>query len=249
MAPEKSAHEGKASMSEKALIIDEDPGVLALLRFGLEQDDFTVVTVDDGQNALRAAYDSHPDVIILDVVMEKADGWSICRRLRYMSDVPIVVLSTSARESDIIEALSMGADDYLTKPRSLAEMKVRVRAVLRRATMNRERSWEPIYEDGDLCIDLVNGTVTREGEIIHLTPTESRLLMCLVSHRGDVVPHKDLLINAWGQEYAGAVDYLSVYIRYLREKVEQDPSNPRYIRTRWGIGYYFSGDGAPPEKQ
>jgi len=236
-------------MSEQALIIDEDPGTLALLRFGLEQDDFTVMTVDDGREALRAAYNCHPDIIILDIVMDKADGWSVCRRLRYMSDVPIIVLSTSARERDVIEALSIGADDYLTKPRSLAELKARVRAVLRRATMSREQSWEPIYEDGDLRIDLVNGSVTRGGESVHLTPTESRLLMCLVSRKGEVVPHKDLLLNAWGQEYAEAVDYLSVYIRYLREKVEQDPSSPQYIRTRWGIGYYFAEDGAPQETQ
>jgi len=236
-------------MSEKVLIIDEDPGVLALLRFGLEQDDFTVVTVDDGQEALRAAYNTHPDLIILDVVMEEADGWSVCRRLRYMSDVPIIVLSTSARERDVIEALSMGADEYLTKPRSLEELKARVHAILRRANMSREQSWEPIYEDGELRIDLADGAISRGDEIIHLTPTESRLLMCLVSRKGEVVPHRDLLINAWGQEYAEAVDYLSVYIRYLREKVEQDPSNPRYIRTRWGIGYYFATDGAPREKQ
>lgn len=236
-------------MSEKALIIDEDPGTLALLRFGLEQDDFTVTTVHDGREALRAAYKCHPDIIILDIMMDRADGWSICRRLRYMSDVPIIVLSTNARERDVIEALSIGADDYLTKPRSLAELKARVRAVLRRASMSREQSWEPIYEDGDLRIDLVNGSVTRGGESVHLTPTESRLLMCLVSRKGEVVPHKDLLLNAWGQEYAEAVDYLSVYIRYLREKVEEDPSNPRYIRTRWGIGYYFAEDGAPQEAQ
>lgn len=236
-------------MSEKVLIIDEDPGVLALLRFGLEQDDFTVVTVDSGQQALKTAYNTHPDLIILDVMMEEADGWSICRRLRYMSDVPIIVLSTSARERDVIDALSMGADEYLTKPRSLEELKARVRAILRRASMSRERSWEPIYEDGDLRIDLADGVIRRGGELIHLTPTESRLLMCLVSRKGEVVPHRDLLINAWGQEYAEAVDYLSVYIRYLREKVEQDPSNPRYIQTRWGIGYYFAGDGATLERQ
>jgi two-component system KDP operon response regulator KdpE len=236
-------------MSEKVLIIDEDPGVLALLRFGLEQDDFTVVTVDSGQKALKTAYNTHPDLIILDVMMEEADGWSICRRLRYMSDVPIIVLSTSARERDVIDALSMGADEYLTKPRSLEELKARVRAILRRASMSRERSWEPIYEDGDLRIDLADGVISRGGELIHLTPTESRLLMCLVSRKGEVVPHRDLLINAWGQEYAEAVDYLSVYIRYLREKVEQDPSNPRYIQTRWGIGYYFAGDGATLERQ
>jgi two-component system KDP operon response regulator KdpE len=207
------------------------------------------MTVDDGREALRAAYNCHPDIIILDTVMEKADGWSICRRLRYMSDVPIIVLSASAREEHVIEALSIGADDYLTKPRSLAELRARVRAVLRRAGMTREQSWEPIYEDGDLRIDLVNGSVTRGGESVHLTPTESRLLMCLVSRKGEVVPHKDLLVNAWGQEYAEAVDYLSVYIRYLREKVEEDPSNPRYIRTRWGIGYYFAGDGIRGEKE
>lgn len=235
-------------MSEKALIIDEDPGLLALLRFGLEQDGFTVQTIDSGQEALQAAYDCHPDVIILDVAMENADGWAVCRRLRYMSDVPIIILTVNGDERDIIKALSLGADEYLTKPRGLKELKARIHAVLRRARMSRKRTWQPAYEDGDLCIDLVNGTVTRRGKIVHLTPTESRLLMCLVSRRGEVVSHRELLANAWGQEYAEATDYLSVYVRYLREKVEVDPSNPRYIRTRWGIGYYFAGDEASRDK-
>jgi two-component system KDP operon response regulator KdpE len=103
--------------------------------------------------------------------------------------------------------------------------------------------WESIYDDGNLRIDLTNGAVVREGEVVHLTPTESRLLMYLVSRKGEVVPHRELLVNAWGQEYAEAIDYLSVYIRYLREKVEEDPSNPDYIQTRWGTGYYFAGNG------
>lgn len=229
-------------MGQRALVIDEDPGLLALVRFGLEQDGLTVVTSADGAEALRTAYDSHPDVIILDVLAERTDGWALCRRLRYMSDVPIVVLSASAEESHVVKALSLGADEYLTKPCGLEELKARVRAVLRRAAMSRRRSWEPVYEDEDLRVDVVNGTVTRNGEIIPLTPTESRLLMCLVSRRGEVIPHKELLVGAWGQEYAESVDYLSVYIRYLRQKVEVDPSNPRYIRTRWGVGYYFAGD-------
>ena len=235
-------------MNKKALIIDEDPGLLALLRFGLEQDGFSVHTVDNGRDALKAAYDSHPDVIILDVAMSHTDGWTICRRMRYMSDVPIIILTGSADERDVIKALSLGADEYLTKPRSLEELRARVQAILRRVQMTRERPWEPVYSDGELRIDLVNGTVTRGDEVIHLTPTESRLLMYLVSRRGDVVTHKELLANAWGQEYSEAVDYLSVYIRYLREKVEEDPSDPRYIRTRWGVGYYFAGDGGVPEK-
>jgi two-component system KDP operon response regulator KdpE len=109
--------------------------------------------------------------------------------------------------------------------------------------MSRIRTWESIYDDGTLRIDLVNGAVMRRGEVVYLTPTESRLLMHLVSRKGEVVPHRELLVNAWGQNYTEAVDYLSVYIRYLREKVEEDPSNPEYIHTRWGTGYYFAGDG------
>jgi len=230
-------------MSHRVLIIDEDPKLLALLRYGLEQDGLTVVTVEDGRDALKTAYDSHPDVIILDVAMAKTDGWTVCRRLRYMSDVPIIVLSSSADDEDVIKALSLGADEYLTKPRSLEELKARVRAVMRRANLSRSRAWDPIYDDGRLRIDLVNGEVVRDGDTVHLTPTESRLLMYLLSRQGEVVPHRELLVNAWGQEYAEALDYLTVYIRYLREKVEEDPSNPDYIRTRWGMGYYFAGNG------
>jgi len=229
-------------MREKALIIDEDPGLLALLRCSLEQDGFTVLTVDNGDEALRTAYDSHPDVIILDVAMEGTDGWTVCRRLRYMSDVPIIILSISADECDVIKALSLGADEYLTKPRGLEELKARVRAVLRRSRMTRKRAWAPVFEDGHLSIDLMNATVKRGSEIVHLTPTESRLLMCLVSRRGEVVPHEELLTNVWGRGSSESIDYLSVYMRYLREKVERDPSNPRYIRTRWGVGYYFDGE-------
>jgi DNA-binding response OmpR family regulator len=231
-------------MSKKALIIDEDPRHLALLRFGLGEDGYAVVTADNGEDALRTAYDAHPDVIILDIMMEKSDAWAVCRRLRYMSDVPIIVLSASADERDIVEALSLGADEYLSKPCGLEELKARLRAVLRRASMRRAQLWQPLYDDGDLRIDLVNGAVTRRGEPVCLTPTESRLLMCLVSRRGKVVPHRELLVSVWGQESPKEIDSLSVYIRYLREKVEADPSNPRYIRTRWGIGYYFAGDGA-----
>lgn len=230
-------------MSEKALLIDEDPQNLAALHARLEEDGFTVAAVDDGQDALRIAYSFRPDVIILDIAMKQTNGWLVCRRLRYMSDVPIIVLSSNGDEHDVIKALSLGADEYLTKPRSPQELNARIRAILRRAKMSNIRMWESIYDDGNLRIDLANGAVMREGEVIHLTPTESRLLMYLVSRKGEVVPHRELLVNAWGQEYAEAIDYLSVYIRYLREKVEEDPSNPDYIHTRWGTGYYFAGNG------
>jgi two-component system KDP operon response regulator KdpE len=233
-------------MKAKALIVGDDVGLLTLLRFGFQQDGLAVVVVDDGQLALRTAYETHPDIIILDVNLAGVDGWVLCRRLRYMTDVPIIILSASADERDVIKGLSLGADEYLTKPRGLEELKARVRAALRRARMNSNRARRPVYDDGELRVDLVTGAVTRGDEAVHLTPTEARLLMCLVSRRGEVVPHRELLSTAWGQEYAEAVDYLSVYIRYLRQKIEEDPSSPRYIRTRWGIGYYFAGDGTSP---
>lgn len=229
-------------MDDKALIIDDDPELLALLRAGLEQDGFTVVTVDDGSDALRTAYETRPDVIILEVLSERLNGWDVCRQLREMSDVPIVVLSASRDEDDVIRALSLGADEYVGKPCSLDELKARLRAVLRRARMNLNQDWETVYEDGHLRVDVADGTVTRDGRPVHLTPTESRLLMCLVGRRGEVMPHEELLVRAWGQEYADAGDQLCVYIRQLRQKLEQDPSNPHYILTRWGVGYYFRGD-------
>ena len=229
-------------MGGKALIIDDDPGIIALLRFGLEQDGFTVVTVDDGSAGLRAAYESRPDIVILEVLSRERDGWGLCRRLRELSDVPIVVLSTSGDEEDVIRALSLGADEYITKPCGLGELRARIQAVLRRARMDSGRDWETVYEDGDLRIDTADGTVTKNGQAVHLTPTELSLLMALVSRRGEVMPHRELLIGAWGQAYADAGDELCVYIRQLRQKLEKDPSDPQYILTRWGVGYYFRGD-------
>lgn len=229
-------------MGDKALIIDDDPGIIALLRFGLKQDGFTVITVDEGSDALKTAYESRPDIVILEVLSRRPDGWVVCRRLREMSDLPIVVLSVSADENDVIKALSLGADEYVTKPCGLGELKARIRAVLRRARMDSSRDWETVYEDGQLRINTADGTVTRNGKAVHLTPTESSLLMSLVSCRGEVIPHRELLIRAWGQEYADAGDQLCVYIRQLRQKLEEDPSNPHYILTRWGVGYFFRRD-------
>jgi DNA-binding response OmpR family regulator len=230
-------------MNEKILLIDDDPGLLTLLRLGLEREGFAVVTADSGKEGLRRAYEVRPDVIILDVSMPDMDGWATCQRLRSMCDTPIIMLSAMQEQADILKGLSLGADDYLTKPCSFDELKARIRTVLRRVKGDSSDAWRATYDDGNLCIDLKDGAVTRRGEGIHLTPTESRLLMYLVSQKGRIVPHSELLISVWGLEYAGEVGYLSVYIRYLRQKIEDDPSNPRYIRTRWRMGYYFAGNG------
>ncbi len=231
-------------MNEKVLVIDDDSGLLTLLRLGLERDGFTVITASSGKEGLRRAYETRPDVIILDIMMPEMDGWLTCQRLRTMCDTPIIMLTARANRTEVLKGLSLGADDYLTKPCSFDELKARVRTVLRRAQAGPSDDWRSVYDDGNLCVDLKEGTVMWRGEAVHLTPIESRLLMYLVSQKGRIVPHRELLTSVWGPEYAEEVGYLSVYIRYLRRKIEDDPSNPRYIHTRWRMGYYFAGNGA-----
>ncbi len=230
-------------MNEKVLVIDDDTGLLTLLQLGLERDGFKVVTADSGKEGLRRAYEVRPDVIVLDIMMPEMDGWLTCQRLRSMCDTPIIMLTAKTDQADILKGLSLGADDYLTKPCSFDELKARIRTVLRRAKKDSQDDWRAIYTDENLHIDLKDGKITRQGEEIHLTPIESRLLLYLVSQKGRIVPHKELLISVWGPEYVQETSYLSVYIRYLRRKIEKDPSDPQYIRTRWRMGYYFAGDG------
>ena len=228
---------------EKVLVVDDDPGLLVVLRMGLEKEGFEVITAESGLDGLRRAYETRPDVIILDVMMPELSGWETCQRLRRVCDTPIIMLTAKSDQADVLKGLSLGADDYINKPCSFDELKARIRTVIRRGRMATRENWEAVYDDGYLRIDLTDGMVTKDGKPIDLTPTESSLLVCLVSQRGSIVSHKELLTNVWGPEYADETRYLSVYIRYLRQKIEDDPSNPAYIRTRWRVGYYFAGNG------
>lgn len=230
-------------MNEKVLVIDDDVELLSLLQVGLEREGFVVVIARNGKQGLRRAYETHPDVIVLDIAMPEMDGWIACQRLRSICDTPIIVLTAKTDQVDVLKGLSLGADDYLTKPCRVAELRARIRAVLDRTSAGLSDNWRVIYEDDDLYIDLKDGAVRRRGEEVHLTPIETRLLMYLVAQSGRIVPHEELLANVWGQGYAEEANYLSVYVRYLRRKIEDDPSNPRYVRTRWRMGYYFEGKG------
>lgn len=229
-------------MNEKVLLIDDDSGLLTLLQLGLERDGFSVVTAKSGKEGVRKAYEHRPDVIILDIMMAEMDGWTTCQRLRHICDTPIIMLTAKTAGEDVIKGLSLGADDYLTKPCSFDELKARIHTVLRRSSASSRGDKQAVFDDGNLRVDLKDGTVTRRGELVELTPTESRLLMYLASQRARIVPHRELLVNVWGPEYAKEVGYLSVYIRYLRQKIEDDPANPQYICTRWKVGYYFVGE-------
>ncbi|MDX9954910.1 MAG: response regulator transcription factor [Anaerolineae bacterium] len=229
--------------TKKILVIDDDPGLVTLLRLGLERDGFAVYEASNGKEGLRMAYEIHPDVILLDIMMPEMDGWSACQRLRSVCDTPIIVLSAKAGQADVVRGLTLGADDYVTKPCSFNELKARIKAVLRRQQVNEARTWQAIYDDGFLYVNLADGTVLREGERVNLTPTEQRLLMALISQKGHVIEHRELLVSIWGPQYAEEVGYLSVYIRYLRQKLEKNAAEPVYIRTQWGKGYYFGGEG------
>lgn len=229
-------------MNETILVIDDDTGLLRLLQLGLEREGFSVLTASGGKDGLRQAYQARPDLVILDVMMADIDGWTTCQRLREMSDTPIIMLTARGDEKDVLRGLTLGADDYVAKPCSFDELKARIHALLRRAKTPANSTWRTAYDDGRLMVDLSTGIVSLNGSPVHLTPTESRLLMCLMSQTGQVISHKELLTRVWGPEYSDEVGYLSVYVHYLREKIEDDPANPQYVRTRWGMGYYFATD-------
>ncbi len=231
---------GGQEAGKKILIVDDDAALVKVLSLSLEREGFEVVAALSGAEALRKAYESRPDLVILDIMMPHMDGWTTCRRLREIADMPIIMLTAKGDESDIVRGLDLGADDYITKPCSSEELKARIRALLRRVQSTEKTEWQATYDDGWLMIDLSRQQVNVNGEPVDLTPTEFRLLSCLVQRNGQVVPHRELLTEVWGPEYSDQVSYLSVYVRYLRQKIEQNPSQPAYILTKWGMGYRFA---------
>ena len=225
-------------MTEKILIIDDNPDLLRVVQLCLARENYEVFTAQNGKEGLQRTYSTQPDLVILDVMMPGMDGWDVLSRLREMSDVPVIMLTAKGREADIVRGLSLGADDYMTKPFGAAELIARVQALLRR---NRMPAAQRVtrYQDNGLLIDLERHEVRVKGTPVDLTPTEFRLLSVLVQNAGKVVPHHTLLTKVWGEEYAKEVHYLKLYIRYLRQKLEDSASNPRYILTEWGVGYRF----------
>jgi DNA-binding response OmpR family regulator len=226
------------SMS-KILVIDDDQDLLELVKLAFEKEGFTVLTSTNGSEGLATAFQYHPDLVLLDVMMPKIDGWETCRRLRELSHVPILILSAKTAESDVVKGLGLGADDYVCKPFSVSELVARVRACLRRAGSPPQAEKSTVLESGPLTIDVARRRVTVRGEPVELTPTEFRLLCYLARHRGQVVGHRRLLREVWGLEYGDELDYLRLYISYLRRKIEKSPAEPEIIKTAWGAGYYL----------
>lgn len=231
-------------MSVKLLLIDDDVSLCEAVRFMLTKKGFEVEVAHSAISGLQKAYALKPDIVILDIMLPDMDGWQTCRRFREMSDVPIIMLTALGSEENVVEGLNLGADDYIVKPVTADELAARIRALLRRVSRSHlsgsnGRGREPILTYDNLVIDFDKHEVTVDGKRIDLSPTEFRLLSVLSRHKGRVLPHEFLLTEVWGPEYVGEVDYLRLYISYLRRKVEKDPSKPSLIQNEWGVGYRF----------
>jgi two-component system KDP operon response regulator KdpE len=223
--------------SSRVLLIDDDANLAHLLSESLEGAGYEVISAANGLDGIKELYASRPDLVILDVMMPRMDGWETLRRVREMSDVPVIMLTARDAESDRLRGFELGVDDYVTKPFSLAELNARVRAVLARAARARSDGTPPPVTVGHLVIDFASRRVLKRAEVLQLTPTEYRLLAALAEHAGRTLSHEQLLERVWGPEYVDEPGYVKRYIWYLRQKVEDDPAQPRYVETVRGFGY------------
>lgn len=229
-------------MTKKRILIAEDEEVLRdFVSRNLRARGFEVLEASNGLEAVAQWERENPHLLILDIMMPRMDGLEVCRRVREHSTVPIIVLTALDAESDKVAALDLGADDYLTKPFGVEELLARVRAVLRRAQSEVAAPTSHVKQFDDLQIDLLGHVVRLKGAEVRLSPIEFSLLQQLVTNEGKVLTHRALLQSIWGPEYGGEAEYLRVYINRLRNKLEPDPANPRYLLTEPGVGYRFVG--------
>nr|MBC7244655.1 response regulator transcription factor [Chloroflexota bacterium] len=223
---------------KKLLIIEDDADLVRALQLYFSTN-YEVFTAANGLEGLQALYNERPDIVLLDIAMPKMDGWEVCRRIRELSDVPIVILTARVQEDERVRGLRLGADDYVVKPFSLKELEARLEAVLRRAQAAKPMKGGILFANEELVVDADRLLVTRNGKPLDLTPTELRLLLFLAENEGRVLTHRQILEKIWGSEYANDIDYVKLFIYRLRRKLEADPENPRYILSERGIGYRF----------
>lgn len=230
-------------LKERILAVDDDAEFLNLTQMWLENAGYDVLTAGDGVDGLRRVFSSRPDLVLLDASMPGMDGYELCRRIRDMSDIPVIMMTVDGETSDVLRAFGYGADDYITKPVDFAEVVARVTAVLRRTHREDRPDQTCSYADGELEVDWRSRQVYVRGERVRLSPTEFKLLACLLQNRGWIVPHEQLLQKAWGINYIGDKSFVKLYIRYLRLKLEREPRRPRLILTERGVGYRFAATG------
>jgi DNA-binding response OmpR family regulator len=229
----------KSPENKLILAVDDEPKMIRFIRMNLELEGYRVSEATNGMQALEKAREELPDLVLLDVMMPDMNGFETLEHIREMSTVPVIMLTVQSEEEDIVRGLTLGADDYVTKPFSPRELVSRIKALLRRAEMPAPMEKTMVEIDGRLSIDFQRHEVWVEGEQVKLRPTEYRLLYHLVNNAGWVMSHETLLSKVWGPEYRDEIQYLRLYINYLRQKIEVDPAHPNYILTERGVGYRF----------
>ena len=221
------------------LVADDEPHIVQVVRMNLEAEGHRVIAASSGTETLKRVREDLPDLVLMDVGMPELDGFETLQLLREMSDVPVIMLTVRSSEEDIVRGLELGADDYITKPFRARELSSRIKAVMRRSAGPQQPESAILKIDDHLSVDYNSREVIVAGERIKLRPTEFRLLYHLIENAGWVVPHETLLSKVWGYEYRDEIHYVRLYITYLRQKIEPDPGNPRYILTERGTGYRF----------
>ncbi len=227
------------SQNQKILVVDDEERMARFIRLNLEHDGFQVVEAYRGQEAMEKLRTTLPDLILLDIMMPDMDGFEVLKIVREVSDVPVIMLTAKGEEDDKVKGLELGADDYITKPFSPRELVSRIKAVLRRSEIQGESSAEVIQVDDRLKIDFNRREIWVLDKLVNLRPTEYRLLYHLVQNAGWVLTFDQILSRVWGYEYRDEPHYVRLYVNYLRQKLEEDPANPKYILTERGIGYRF----------
>ena len=221
------------------LLVDDDPQLIRLVRANLESAGYRVLAAMDSHSALELVEKETLDLIILDIMLPEIEGYELCQRIREFASTPIIMLTAKVEDVDKVKGLKSGADDYITKPFNVQELLARIEAVLRRTKFSEEVKTPPAFTCGDICVNFAQRRVTVRGQEVALTLTEYKLLSQLVSNVGRVMLHRELLTRVWGAEYQDELEYLRAYIRHLRQKIEDDPHQPKYILSKPGIGYIF----------
>lgn len=227
-------------MGKRILLVDDEPLILKGLKYTLEQDGYETDTAVDGQEALDKFFSGVYDLVLLDVMLPKVDGITVCQRIREHSNVPIIMLTAKGEQIDKILGLEYGADDYMTKPFNILEVKARIKTILRRTAASSQNDVRRTIRVHDMEINSVNRSVTLGGNEVRLTAKEFDLLQVFVNNRGKVFSRESLLETVWKYDYTGDARTVDVHIRRLREKIERNPAQPEFIFTKWGVGYYFT---------
>ncbi|MCI7491592.1 MAG: response regulator transcription factor [Lachnobacterium sp.] len=228
-------------MAKKVLVVDDEKLIVKGIRFSLEQDGMEVDCAYDGEEAFNLAKENQYDMILLDIMLPKMDGFEVCQAIREFSDVPIIMLTAKGDDMDKILGLEYGADDYITKPFNILEVKARIKAIMRRTSPAKPKTVDDsVIEKGDLKLDCESRRLFILGNEINLTAREFELLELMVKNENKVYSRENLLTMVWGQDYPGDVRTVDVHVRRLREKIEVNPSEPKYVHTKWGVGYYYN---------